>query len=644
MKTSELERYPLKLVRTALLAVLAAGSLASAQPVAPPATHAAAARTATHATPLHLKARGSVNLKSLVAGPAHAAQALTAETLPLKLQQRLAQIRSMHPTHAARAGVASPAIADFQTVVDPNVPVPFPAGPSAISSFDGLDHRDQRFGTDNRFSLEPPDQALCVGNGYVVEGVNNAFRVFSKSGTALTPIVSINDFFNAGAELLNGSNSFSDPTCIYDSDTGRFFFEEWSSDSVHHTSAINIAVSDSGDPTGTWTLFSFDTTNPGDNADCPCIPDFVHMATNADALILTSNEFGFVDGFNGTNLYALSKSELVSAASTVDGVAYYGLTDADGNPAYHVWPAYTEPGSALSDIAYLESSMTFNNADNRLQVWALLGTSHIVDNPDAVTLVNGVIHTRPYLFPPFNGDVQKNNNALRPYGYGFLGVPDAPRLNPNTDAIMQVSQYHGVLYSALNTGISDPTTDTTSAVEYFIFRPILPVLRDASPDVTGTMLGNDYVAVAGESVLYPSIVISTTPRPSRRAPAPIYMGVTLVGPDYYPSAAITRLLPALQRNVPLVITGPGAGPDDGFTGYNTQPDGSGRLCAPTSDFPTANTRQEPGCYAAAGRWGDYSAAAVDDADGSLWFGNEYITSRPRSKFANWGTRITHVTP
>src|SRR5262249_48720164 len=48
-----------------------------------------------------------------------------------------------------------------------------------FSGFNALDHFDQRnAGTgafvNTQFSLEPPDQGLCVGNGFVVETINTA--------------------------------------------------------------------------------------------------------------------------------------------------------------------------------------------------------------------------------------------------------------------------------------------------------------------------------------------------------------------------------------------------------------------------------------------------------------------------------------
>lgn len=53
------------------------------------------------------------------------------------------------------------------------------------ASVNGLTHRDQRLANGgNQFSLEPPDQALCVGNGFVVEAVNSVLRVHSSANAA----------------------------------------------------------------------------------------------------------------------------------------------------------------------------------------------------------------------------------------------------------------------------------------------------------------------------------------------------------------------------------------------------------------------------------------------------------------------------
>src|SRR5262249_17299152 len=65
----------------------------------------------------------------------------------------------------------------------PSDHVPTPAGNAiagsnpGFSGFNGVSHRDQRLADGgNQFSLEPPDQGLCVGNGFVLEPINTALR------------------------------------------------------------------------------------------------------------------------------------------------------------------------------------------------------------------------------------------------------------------------------------------------------------------------------------------------------------------------------------------------------------------------------------------------------------------------------------
>jgi hypothetical protein len=55
------------------------------------------------------------------------------------------------------------------------------SSPQLIRSFDGLNHRDQRTANGgNQFSIEPPDQGLCAGNGFVMESVNDVLRVYDR--------------------------------------------------------------------------------------------------------------------------------------------------------------------------------------------------------------------------------------------------------------------------------------------------------------------------------------------------------------------------------------------------------------------------------------------------------------------------------
>src|SRR4051794_35334070 len=92
------------------------------------------------------------------------------------------------------------AAAAARTAPGPSVQVPgnpvAHAGAEVGVTFAGLNHRDQRLANNgNQFSLEPPDQALCVGPRHVLESVNDAVRVINKAGAAVSPTISLTEFF-----------------------------------------------------------------------------------------------------------------------------------------------------------------------------------------------------------------------------------------------------------------------------------------------------------------------------------------------------------------------------------------------------------------------------------------------------------------
>ena len=96
--------------------------------------------------------------------------------------------------------------------------------------------------------------------------------------------------------------------------------------------------------------------------------------------------------------------------------------------------------------------------------------------------------------------------------------------------------------------------------------------------------------------------------------------MTLVGPNYFPSAAFVPIN-TYSTGTTVQIVSPGAGPEDGFSGY------------PNQGFPETGIA----------RWGDYNAATVA-SDGSIWMTTEFIPNAPRTTLANWGTFISQFIP
>ena len=96
------------------------------------------------------------------------------------------------------------------------VPTPAPNGVDSATTglaqqWSGLNHFDERTaGTgayaNTNFSLEPPDQALCLGGGTVLEGVNTALRGYSAAtGNPSGGVININQLFGLTPAIIRSN-------------------------------------------------------------------------------------------------------------------------------------------------------------------------------------------------------------------------------------------------------------------------------------------------------------------------------------------------------------------------------------------------------------------------------------------------------
>jgi hypothetical protein len=516
--------------------------------------------------------------------------------------------------------IPSPASAPT-SAADPASPSVIPGSPGNFG-FIGISHLDQRIaGTgiyaNTQFSLEPPDQAFCVGNGYAVESVNTALRVYSAaSGAPLTGVIALNQFFGLTPEVIRTApvtfgDFTSDPKCLYDSASGRFFLTVLQLDVAPSTgaftgpSSVRIAVSQTGNPTGEWNLFKLDTTDDGTHgtpkhANCPCLGDQPLIGLNKDAFFISTNEFPqFVNGFNGAQVYAVSKQDLLNANGRQHGVVHIdagSIPAPDGGIWYSLQPANAPPNTKgdgdANDTEFFVSALDFNSTlDNRIAVWALTNTSKVGDDDSSdVNLENTLVSTETYGQPP---------NARQKSGPGIF-QPEL--LNANDDRMNQVVYANGNLYSGVNTVLGTGNT-ARAGIAYFVVKPSLHGDR-----VSASITNQGYVSAPGNDVLFPSIGVNNA--------GDGFMGFTLAGPDYFPSSAYATI-GASGPAGPVTISKAGVAPEDGFTGA------------------------VPGGVA---RWGDYSASYADEY-GNIWVATESIPSTTaRTALANWGTFITRLTP
>src|SRR3954451_1846793 len=91
-------------------------------------------------------------------------------------QRSAAPDRGARPTHPVLGG-AVPDVPPSASVLSATSPA------GLVRNFNGVSSRDSAV-TNFGAEFEPPDQGLCVGNGFVLEPVNSAFRVSVRTAGA----------------------------------------------------------------------------------------------------------------------------------------------------------------------------------------------------------------------------------------------------------------------------------------------------------------------------------------------------------------------------------------------------------------------------------------------------------------------------
>ncbi len=447
-----------------------------------------------------------------------------------------------------------------------------------LQNFNGLSSLDNQ--KVNGFQLEPPDQGLCVGNGFVVELINLVGAVYQPGGGITAGPFGLQAFF---AETPGQSGTFiSDPRCYFDTSTNTWFatvlaFNQNSSTLGTH---MDLAVNSSGDPTTSWTVYRIDTTNQSDPG-CPCLPDQPILGIDQYNVYITENEFPFFSfGFNGAQIYAISKSQLVSLSPTVNTAHFGNLTTA-GFPTYHLEPAITY-GKASAE--YLMNSIgPFDNLDNRLGLWAITN-QQAVTSGGTPTLLNTTLNSETYVAP------------------SFAPNPNGNVLNPDDDGLLQLQYSNGNLWTSLNTAllISGDSASRDGAA-WFEVHPTV-----SGSQVSGQFVHQGYVALKGSYLLYSAIATS----PDKAA----VMVFTVTSASLNPSAGYAVLQSGSSSFGSVQIAAKGTTTDNGFT--------CGGPLSPC-------------------RWGDYSAAVVAPGSTNVWVATEYIPPVGASG-ANWGTRVFEV--
>lgn len=432
--------------------------------------------------------------------------------------------RGVRPTHSGNG--ASQA---NNAPVAASSPLDNGAG-TLLRNFNGvgsLDSANTNFGLE----FEPPDQGLCVGNGFVLEAVNSAFTIYRTDGSVVTGPFNVNVLFDEGLKKFT-----SDPRCYFDKSTNTWFAIILFINDSSTRARTDLAVNTSGDPTTPWTVYHIDATDDGTNGtpkhnNCPCLGDQPLLGIDQFNVYISTNEFPLIGrGFNGAQIYAISKSDLVALSHSVHFVHFDHLRNG-GTQAASVQPAITN-GEADAEY-FMDSLDPFGTFDNRLGVWAMTDRG-AVSRGDIPKLSNVVITSEPYGVPP--GAKQKGSSSL---------------LDSGDDRMQQVQFINGDLWAALGTEVTIPHDKAPRAgIAWFRVQPQLSGAVIGSADIKN----QGYVALLGNYLLYPAIQASAA------GTAAIVM--TLSGGNFFPSAAYTFLGAGDTLFGSIHIVASGTGPYD----------------------------------------------------------------------------------
>ena len=464
------------------------------------------------------------------------------------------------------------------------------SGGQLLQAFNGVSSLDSELTNMARF--EPPDQGLCEGNGFVLEAVNSAYTVYRTNGHPILGPINVNlpPMFHRGYFDFT-----SDPRCYYDPTTNTWFaiilyLSTDAQGNFSGQSTVDISVNTSGDPTTNWTTYSIDTSDAANTANgCPCFGDQPRFGIDQYNLYLSTDEFS-INGpnWNGAQLYAVSKSDLIHLKSTIH-FAHFTNPLINGQQVLAIEPATTNgPANAEYFIGALDSTQAFPGPTfSQIAVWAMTDRARVAQGR-APKLSSLVIGSEAYTDPP--GAKQKGSDLL---------------LNTNDDRMQQAQFINGTLWSELDTGIQITGDGAQrAAAAWFAVQPSIGngVISSAA------MARQGYLASSGGYLLFPAVQAD--------AGGNAAMTFTLSGSQRYPSAAFATLAAGGSNFGPIQVAAEGTGP----------------YVVSSREFPNS-------------RWGDYSYASLDAASDTVWLATEYIpplSSQTTTRTRNWGTEVMQV--
>jgi hypothetical protein len=438
----------------------------------------------------------------------------------------------------------------------------------------------------------PPDANGDVGRNHYLQAVNDAYAIYSKTGTLLASFTEDQLWNVAGETNPCNGNSQGDTVVVYDQLADRWILTHFAFNTRGSTALSPfyecIAVSKTSDPVaGGWWLYAL-RMDPGGVGEPPVntMNDYPKFGIWPDCLYMAANGFREpADTFVGVEYASFSRSDLESGATLtwslgfVDNTKTGPFTMIPSNLLGSSPGALPPPGTANYFVSESQNALAF-------EVRAFTAGANCGGGG---TLAAATIVSQA----------------------GYSRVPGVNVPQPNTinqldaidDRVMQKVQYRKV----------------GGAESLWV---VHTVQNDAGPDVPQWA----QIDVTGGT-------IATTPVQQQiYAPdATLYRWMGSIAADSEGNVAIGYSTSnATSPNFPSIAYSGRLATDP----LNELSQGETQLIAGAGS-QTNNCNGTP-----CNRWGDYSAMSVDPSDDcTFWYTNEYYSSQANGTTGNWQTRI-----
>jgi hypothetical protein len=320
---------------------------------------------------------------------------------------------------------------------------------------------------------QPPDHGIAASDSFVVQVVNASIAVYNNAGTlqagfpkSLETAFSVPAPSPAGCDAAHANHPFlTDPRTFFDPVTGRFVVAFLQ---VEHAFGLSpgctfvsrywVAVSKTGNPTGAWSVYAFNTANlvgAGNSA-----ADYTQLGFNSQAIFIGGNQFNQAGtAFNGAWTLAIPKAtaEAGGAIGAISGFAGYTASDGSATRLLDTVQPVASYGDGAGGPAseFLIGSFNESVTESKAVVFAF--SNPLSHQGHGQTLSGVVIPTLAYSQPPQADNYPACVNCLETIDNRISATP---------------VYMHGNIYAVHDTAVNNGTA-TNANTHWMIVEPVL---------------------------------------------------------------------------------------------------------------------------------------------------------------------------